>query len=254
MRKRSRLSDGFSVIELLVVVSILTMLTGLLLPALSGARAVAQTAVCASHLRQLGIATSLYLGEFDDEFWRYYWTVPGGRQWWFGFEAGGPNTGRHRPLDKARSALAPFLNTLDDAFNCPTFPYDDPGFFPKFERHSASYGFNVSLGPSATTRPPRHGRNFDGRAAEVFVFADGIHFDHNPVFNEGHYIAYTANIMLKSGYAHFRHAAQAQMVMLDGHVDSQTLRGMPFAKIANIGGGQVGNLADRGGDHAIYGF
>jgi len=52
--------SGFSLIELLVVISIIALLIALLLPALGEARAVARTAVCQSQLKQIGLAQLLY--------------------------------------------------------------------------------------------------------------------------------------------------------------------------------------------------
>lgn len=51
---------AFSLIELLVVVSILAILAGLLLPAIGMIRGSARAAGCLSHLRQLGLGVSAY--------------------------------------------------------------------------------------------------------------------------------------------------------------------------------------------------
>ncbi|MFI4916790.1 MAG: type II secretion system protein, partial [Phycisphaerales bacterium JB060] len=56
---------GFTLIEVLVVTAVVGTLVGLMLPALSGARDVARGAVCASNVRQLGIAWTMYAGDFD---------------------------------------------------------------------------------------------------------------------------------------------------------------------------------------------
>ncbi len=55
----TRLS-AFTLIELLVVVAIIALLIAVLLPSLSRARAQAKLAVCASNMRQVGLAVHLY--------------------------------------------------------------------------------------------------------------------------------------------------------------------------------------------------
>ena len=53
--------SGFTLVELLVVISVVALLVGLLLPALQRARDVAEGAVCLSNTRQLGVALNAYL-------------------------------------------------------------------------------------------------------------------------------------------------------------------------------------------------
>ncbi|MFI4910104.1 MAG: type II secretion system protein [Sedimentisphaeraceae bacterium JB056] len=70
---------AFTLIELLVVISIIAVLMSILIPSLSMARAQAQKVVCTSNLRNMGLATSLYLEDYDGRYpapqgvWSYGW-------------------------------------------------------------------------------------------------------------------------------------------------------------------------------------
>lgn len=54
---------GFSLIELLVVISIIAVLAGLLLPALGAARTAARTTRCLANLQQLNVGTHAYAAD-----------------------------------------------------------------------------------------------------------------------------------------------------------------------------------------------
>jgi prepilin-type N-terminal cleavage/methylation domain-containing protein len=58
----------FTLIELLVVIAIIAILAAMLLPALSRSRYTARLAQCTNDLHQIGLAASIYSGDFDD-FW-----------------------------------------------------------------------------------------------------------------------------------------------------------------------------------------
>src|SRR4051812_50230899 len=74
-RRENNLRGAFTLVELLVVIGIVALLIGLLLPALSVARANSRAVACLSNLRQMAVAAQAYCNDHKGTFPVAYWTV-----------------------------------------------------------------------------------------------------------------------------------------------------------------------------------
>ena len=144
-----RRQRGFTLIELLVVIAIIAILAALLLPALARAKEQAKIAQCLSNIRQVGMASVLYLGDSSD------WYPPkiarnGGvtQTSWVG-QAG--MFGGYANITAADRWLTPYLvknepNAKVDVARCPSdkqSPADPPTGRSCFEDYGTSYLANL---------------------------------------------------------------------------------------------------------------
>src|SRR6476469_4926130 len=59
---------GFTLIELLVVIAIIAILAAILFPVFAQAREKARQTSCTSNLKQIGMATRMYLQDYDETY------------------------------------------------------------------------------------------------------------------------------------------------------------------------------------------
>ncbi|WP_432798752.1 prepilin-type N-terminal cleavage/methylation domain-containing protein [Poriferisphaera sp. WC338] len=140
-----RKTKGFTLIELLVVISIITLMLSILLPALASGREAAQRIVCASNLRQLAIANTVYAADSKEHYVPAAYhkgssVTPNNLHRWHG-----ERDNNTEAFDHSRSVLSGYFG--DEASRqCPTvleFTQDNPGVGGfAFEASCGGYGYN----------------------------------------------------------------------------------------------------------------
>jgi len=81
----SRTAPAFTLIELLIVISIISLLIAILLPSLQNAKKAAQATACLSNQRQLALVMSTYATDYDQTLPSYAFLYSSGgeeRQWY----------------------------------------------------------------------------------------------------------------------------------------------------------------------------
>lgn len=161
---------GFTVTELLVVLAILSILSGLLLPAVQAAREAARKTQCQSNLRQIGIALASHESSHSSlpgGGWGYRWTgdhtfgsgrmQPGG--WVFQVLPVIEQTNLWRLSGNDKELMA---RTPMPLFLCPSRPLENPseyrGVVPLVNMENPTVGFRTDYAGNGGDVPLRSDR------------------------------------------------------------------------------------------------
>jgi prepilin-type N-terminal cleavage/methylation domain-containing protein/prepilin-type processing-associated H-X9-DG protein len=218
---------AFTLVELLVVIAIIAILLAMLLPVLSKGKLSAQRAACESNLRQLGVATELYLGDNAGFFFKRCDALnAAGQQWWFGWLQGTTVPEGQRAFDLSTGVLFPYLHGSDVRL-CPSPAWNAPQFKLKGTNVIFSYGCNAYLFAGPSQKPVN--ANKVSHPADSALFADAAQVNtfqtqNSPypiMFEEWYYLDLETNYSNANNQpnGHFRHSQKANVTFADGHVD-----------------------------------
>ena len=165
--------SGFSLIELLVIIAIIVILAGLLLPALSRAKAQGQKADCVNHMRQLTLAWKMYADDNRNSLAENYYFNDNGTinpdSWIRGSMDDNPAYGQFEAgvLDStnAHSIKAGKLFTyipVPKVFRCPSDPSTTDGV-PRVNMNRQRKGSDPIIDSMMISRDPKRSARFPPR-------------------------------------------------------------------------------------------
>ncbi|MFA7344585.1 MAG: prepilin-type N-terminal cleavage/methylation domain-containing protein [Terrimicrobiaceae bacterium] len=185
---------GFSLMEMLIAVAVISALAALLFPAMGRAKEKAMGAACQAHLQQLGAATQMYLADHDNVMLR---------------QCSGDSDPAMPPWSGWFNYLQPYLGEKAksrDSLFCPsairTLP--DPAY--------TGYGFNGNLDALKVTRLQAF--------STVPIAWDDVQKD-EAIGYDNHYGGWPTADWAGGGSWYklaFRHGGMCNLLFLDGHV------------------------------------
>ena len=236
--------EAFTLIELLIVISIIGLLTAILMPALGAARSGSRALACKSNLRQLVIANIGYATENDG----FY--VPAASDMWDNaglFRWHGQRDALDEPFDPLRGPLTGYLAD-GRVKECPLRLEFVKGqdWDTNFEQGCGGYGYNMTYIGSRTSQSTtgnvqawKDSYAMTVRMTEIatpaltLMFADtAMANDQNTLieysFAEPPFTVHNGRPVTgfyMSPSIHFRHRDRANVGWADGHIEPRQMAG-----------------------------
>jgi prepilin-type N-terminal cleavage/methylation domain-containing protein/prepilin-type processing-associated H-X9-DG protein len=228
---------GFTLVELLVVIGIIALLISILMPALSGARAQANTLKCASNLKSIGQVAHMYAQDFKGKVPRNY---EHGAQYQAGHILWAEAFGRYLnkgfrddtmgDVSAARDQkLAPEFEKIQ-VYQCPVNPRED------MVLDYVSNGWPLTTASTATGSEPALPITKVKQATEIAYLTDAssTNFTEMPFNRFNFYDVLRPSSLpmststtinpLSRVITDQRHRGAANILYLDGHVSSKPFR------------------------------
>jgi len=215
-------SGGFSLVELMVSMAIVTILGVIVFVAAKQAYASSSLAVSANNIRQLAAGGMAYLGDNNYTFWPYRTNDAAngaGATWWFGFESSTSMSSPEgqRNFDPTKGPLA---NYVPKGFRPdPSFALGGRAFKPKYRNGYIGVGYNTLLGGGFMGSGALKRQTALADPSQVVVFFTAAQVNtfqrpasaQNPMFEEFY------GIDEREVTAHFRHGGKAMVSFASGN-------------------------------------
>ena len=169
-----KMNNKFTLVELLVVVSIIGILVSILMPSLQGARSKSESKVCLSNLKQMGVGVVGYARDNNNKMvpaWiGDYWNC---RTWddWIGDYMGRVLSNKHKKKEWLKTSHND--SPVNKVFLCPTdkIPLPDNTSFTDGQRRTYNINYSWSKGVAW-----RESEVFMTQIAnDTMVFSEGPH-------------------------------------------------------------------------------
>ncbi len=184
----------FTILELLLVISVIVILASLLMPALRNAKEKAKQSFCAGNLKQLNVAFTLYYGEYSD--WVPIHEIVGMNYRWY-------------------QMIYPYTGEKSEIFLCPAATGENQWRTVYPVSLWCSYGINYGTGSYqwgwqriAQIKQP----------AATFLLADGYG---DPGSTPPGWHSNDLGYNVASRLVGFRHLSHANVLFFDGHTESK---------------------------------